>query len=781
MTPTSPPNRLHRPGSQLRAFAGTRLGRAVLALFAILVATMTWVSWPYLAAMGDIRAGLEHQPSRLWGVGESLAVGDEVDADGIARRLEELGFRRVDAVREGGGGVAGIRPRTFSGSADALTIHLPHRPTPQGRRNRETVRVRFAGAAVAGLVDGDGDEVEGPLWFGAPLLASYYSDEVRETRPVELDELPQHVIDAVLAAEDDGFFRHLGVSPTGVARAALVNAQSGSIEQGGSTITQQLVKNVYLSQKRSLVRKAREAVLAFIVEVGHSKEAILQAYLNQIYLGSGDGLNYHGIGAAAEHFFGVDARDLTVAQAATLAGMIRNPGGNSPLAHPEDARQRRDLVLDAMADGGALDKGELAAAKAEPLGARKVDLGARRAPYFADAMAAEARQRFGVDTLGGRGYQLFTTLSPREQRQAEAALSSTLLRLPARSRLQGALISVDPRDGRVLAWVGGRDYAASQFDRVRNARRQPGSAFKPVVLAAALDSGEISPTSRLQDQPLSLETGGRTWRPRNSDGRFRGVVSVRRAVEDSLNVPMIRLAQQVGLEEVAEMARRLGFRGEMDPVPSLALGAFEASPLEVATAYSTLAAGGRRPTLHGLAAVTTANGSRVDGDALRHQEVLDPAVAYQVTSVLQGVVERGTGRGAKGYGVTGPLAAKTGTSNQARDNWFAAYRPDRVTVVWVGHDEPQPTPLSGARAALPVWGTYARGAYPAAAPEPTAMPQGLTTVAVCRDSGRKSRPRCPVVEEILRPGQEPDELCDIHLPRQDNFEGLWRRLENIFD
>lgn len=780
--------RLRSLGGQLQAFAGTRLGRGVLALFAVLFLVMLWLAWPYLAAGGDIRAGLEHQPSRLWGVGETLSVGDEVSAGEVVRRLEAIGFRRGSEPARGDAGESetDAPPNTFTGGGDSLAVHLPHRATPDGRRNRETVRVSFADGRLSGLVDGDGDSVDGPIWLGAPLLASYYGDDVREVRPVELDELPQHVIDAVLAAEDDGFFSHLGVSPSGVARAALVNAKSGSIEQGGSTITQQLVKNVFLTHERSLLRKAQEAVLAFIVEVGHPKDAILQAYLNQIYLGTGDGLNYHGLGAAAEHFFGVDARDLSVAQAATLAGMIRSPGGNSPLAHPQASKERRDMVLAAMAEGGALDEEQLAAAQAEPLNARSVDLGTRGAPYFTDAMAAEARERFGLGRLGGRGYQLFSTLSPEEQAVAEGAVSSTLRRLPARSRLQGALVSVDPRDGRVLAWVGGRDYEDSQFDRVRSARRQPGSVFKPVVLAAALDSGDISPASRLDDAPLSVDLGGDTWEPRNYDGRFRGIVSVRRAIEESLNVPVVRLAQQVGLGRVRDMARRLGFEGEIDEAPSMALGAFETSPWELAGVYSALANGGQRPTLHGLAAVTAANGSQVGGDDLDTEEVLDPAVAWQVTSVLRGVVERGTGRGATGYGVAGPLAAKTGTSNGARDNWFAAYRPDRVTVVWVGHDDPQPTPLSGARAALPVWGTYARTTYPAAVPEDPPMPEGLTTVTLCRDSGRLPRPRCPAIEEVLRPGQEPTEICDLHAPgnpdaAREDGRGLWRQFKDIFN
>jgi penicillin-binding protein 1B len=801
-----------------RRFLSTTTGRVVAAGVVVVLLVGLWLVWPYLASGGDIRAGLEHQPSRLWGAPTMVASGDAFDAGSLAARLDELGYRRVEApvsvTDEGEEGEDGEeadgkdesedrepRPKTYSvDSQGLLAIHLPHRVAPDGRFGRETVTVSFAsagngaegaegaenagspGPAVAEILDEDGDPVPDGVFLGAPLLASYYGDEVKEIEPVELDELPDHVIYAVLAAEDRRFLTHLGVSPEGIARAAVVNAQEGGVEQGGSTITQQLVKNIWLSHERSLIRKGREAVLALLVDLGHSKRDILQAYLNQIYLGTGDGLNYHGVGAAARHVFGKDVRDLSVSEAAILAGMIRSPGNNSPIAHPEAAAERREHVLATMLEMEAIDQATHDAALAEPVEGAGRSLRLRRAPYFADAMRDEAERRFGIGRLGDRGYHLFTTLDLDEQAAAEQAVESTLRRLPARSRLQGALVTVDPRDGRILAWVGGRDYEESQFDRVRSAKRQAGSAFKPVVLAAALASGDYTPSSRLDDSPLTVDMDGRAWEPQNSDRSFRGPVTLRRTMEESLNVPTVRLAQAVGLGRVADTARELGIRSEMEELPSIALGAFEVSPLELASVYATFASGGVRPDLHGLAAVTDARGGSVAGGGSEGEEVLDPKVASQVTSILRGVVVSGTGRSAQNYSVAGSVAGKTGTSNEARDNWFAAYRPDRVTVVWVGHDEPQPTPLSGARAALPVWGSYARAGYPKTAPPPEALPEGVETVIVCRESGLQPLAGCPVrIEETFVTGTAPTDSCDIHVPgwntpAEPESDGNW--LEN---
>lgn len=739
-----------RPGNR----RGRRIAVAAAALVALFVVLALWVIWPYARALGRIGADPDRSPSRLYARPEVLHAGQPATPSRIVAELEAAGYRPAP---DGADDIAAGRYRLTPGR---IAVRLRHRPTPRGEAGPQLVEVFVAGGRIDRLRV-DGGQVARAV-LEAPLLASYYGEEVREVWPVPLADLPDHVIRAVLAAEDDGFYHHLGLSPSGTLRAAWVNLRSGEVEQGGSTLTQQLVKNAFLSPERSLTRKAREAALAFVVDLLHSKREILQAYLDRIYLGTGGGVNYHGLGSASRAFFSKDPRELTIGEAAALAGMIRSPANLSPVDHPEAARQRRDEVLARMGELGWLTDDELAAALDEPLSTAPSNLGRRRAPHFAVAAAAEARERFGIRRLGERGYTLFATLSAGEQELAQRAVREGVAALGG--GLEGALVSVEPRTGAVHAWVGGRDFRDSQFDRVRQARRQAGSAAKPIILAAALAAGTTSPSTRWQDEPLEVDTGGRTWRPRNSDGRFRGAVTTRVAVEQSLNVPMVRLAMAVGIDEVAATARTLGIEGDVPELPSSALGAFEVSPLELARAYSTLAAGGRRPVIHGLRAAFDGHGRRLEDEAPpRSEAALDPAVAYVVTSVLEGVVDRGTGRAARRYLARGPLAAKTGTSNRARDSWFAAYTPERVTVVWVGHDDFEPSRYSGARAALPVWGRYTSAAPPSGREGSFRVPPGVERQAVCSVSGLLPNRWCPTrIDEAFLSGQVPTESCDVH-------------------
>jgi penicillin-binding protein 1B len=431
--------------------------------------------------------------------------------------------------------------------------------------------------------------------------------------------------------------------------------------------------------------------------------------------------------------------------------MIKSPGFYSPLAHPDHARQRRDEVLRRMAELDWIDAATLQSALATPVETAPIHLGDRPAPHFADAMTTEARERFGLRRLGNRGYQLFSTLRLRDQALARQAVTDTLRNLDRQGRrgddpLEAALISVDPRTGAILAYVGGRNFATSEFDRVSQARRQAGSCFKPIVFVAALESGKFSPASILKDEPLTLRAGGNLWTPKNADGEFHGNITTRAALEGSRNVPLIRLGMAVGLDKVAAVAHRLGIDADLDPVPALAV----------------------RPLLHGLASVLAPDGKPVpEPKAKAPERVLDPKIAYITTTVLEGVVERGTARGVRRYSIPGPLAGKTGTTNEARDSWFAGYRPDRVTVVWVGRDNPGSTTLSGARAALPIWGRYMEGALDGAEKESFPEPPGLEHAVICRESGLLARPICPSrIDEVFLPGQKPTQVCNLnHEPR----------------
>ncbi len=754
-----------------------RLRRTLYVIASILVVLFIvhlWLLFPYLRTFGDIGDGPENAPSRLYALPEEIRVGEEIGPEDLAHKLAALGYREWDEDVLPAG--------RYRLGDDALVVKLRRHQTLQGPVVGQLLLVRFARGhhdrkdRIVGL-SADGQPAEA-FALDPPILATYYDEESREKWPVQVKDLPEHVVQAVLAAEDDSFYWHPGVSPTGIARALLVNLRKGQVSQGGSTLTQQLVKNVFLSSERSLFRKIREAVIALAVEAQHSKRSILQGYLNGIYLGGSGGIQYYGLGTAARAYFGKDATELTLPEAATLAGMIKSPAAYSPIANPERSKKRRDDVLRRMADLRWIDAPTLERALATPLETAPLRLGGRQAPHFADAMATEARERFGLKRLGNRGYNLFATLSLPEQELAQKAEAEVLAELdgprrkgidPRMGPLEAALISVDPHTGAILAYVGGRDFSRSEFDRVSQAHRQSGSSFKPIVLVAALESGKISQSSLLQDEPLTLKTGAGLWTPKNADGQFLGPVTVRKAVEQSRNVPLIRLAMQVGLDKVVATARRLGIDSEMVEFPALALGAAEVTPREMATVYSTLANGGVRPVLHGLATVVGADGKAVaDLQPKKPEKVLSPQVAFITTSVLEGVVERGTARGVLRYGVPGPIAGKTGTTNEARDSWFAGYRPDRVTIVWVGRDNPGATTLSGSRAALPIWGRYMKASFRgvqdhADFPEPP----GLEKATVCRDSGMLARPICPSqIEDVFLPGEKPTQVCNWkHEPR----------------
>jgi penicillin-binding protein 1B len=732
------------PGPRRSAALGAGL---LLAAGAVVAVTDAW------RVSGRFPAALSRQPSRLYGRVLELTPGASCRLADLAARLARQGYER-EAGDEASATVPGVaadegalRPGTYRLRGETLSVGLRRFPTPAGWdggrplvvevRDGRISRLQLAGRPVAQAA------------IEPPLLASFYGPAVEERWPVSLDELPSRVVQTVLAAEDDGFFHHSGLSARGIARAAWVDLRGRELRQGGSTITQQLVRTLFLSRRRSLLRKTREALLAEIAELRHDKRSILEAYLNSISWGRSGPANLVGLGAAARTWFGKPPQELDLAQAASLAAMIRAPTEYSPVSHPAGLIQRRNRVLARLADLGWVDRGEVSRAQAEPLGAVPRPLEPRPcAPWFADFAAQEARRRFGVEDLAGGGYLLFASLDASEQQRAEAAVNAELARLAERAadaggpapasadrrqrrerRLEAALVSVDPRDGSILAYVGGRDRRRSQFDRLAQARRPLGSAFKPVVYAAAFDSGVATPATLLDDSPVLVRTGAELWQPQNYDRAFRGWVTAGGALEQSLNVPTVRLALAVGLRRIANLAEAMGLGGPPAAVPALALGTVEASPLAVARMYSTLATLGLRPTLHGLDTVRDRNGIVLAGGELPPpQRVLPAPAAYLVTSLLQGAVDHGTASAVRRQGLSDPLAGKTGTTSDRRDSWFAGYSPDRVTVVWVGYDDDAETRFSGATAAVPLWSRFMLAVRPAAGYPAFAPPPGLIDV-----------------------------------------------------
>ncbi|HEX2486156.1 MAG TPA: transglycosylase domain-containing protein, partial [Myxococcota bacterium] len=583
------------------------------------LAPLALVATCALVPRAPLAERLRPAPVRLFARPLVLAPGVRASAEDVTAHLRRVGYRPAGGASVGRG--------EFRLAAGRLEVGLRPFRYPDGDEPEGLVRVRFAAGVVRELSRGD----------GAPLPAVWLEPERLGALgapfpPVVLDRIPQPVVDAVLVQEDRRFFTHPGVDPLRIASAAFENLRERRVAEGASTITQQLARSLYLTRERRLSRKLSEVALAVWLEAGHSKREILEAYLNQVYLGHGHGAPIQGVPRAARFYFGKDVSQLGVAEGALLAGMIRAPNRFSPLRHPERARAQRDRVLDLLLAKGQLDPAAHARAREAPLRVHREPAPRESARHFADLVRRRLTERVGAAGARRGGVDVWTTLESDLQRAAEDSVSRELASLEARfpalrrrgSPLQAALVALDPRTGDVLALVGDRGLGASAFDRAVSARRQPGSLFKPIVALAALSSDAEPPftlATLLEDAPLALEVEGETWRPANYDGRYRGAVTLRTALEQSLNVPFARLGLETGLVRIADTARRLGVESPLRPVPSLALGAFELTPLEITAVYAAFAAGGVRTAPRTTLAVTGAGGRPLGGERVTRERV----------------------------------------------------------------------------------------------------------------------------------------------------------------
>ena len=719
----------------------------------------------------------------VYAAGQQLVPGVNVRTIDLAGTLHRLKYKEVQAPV--------TTPGQFRREADAWELYL--RGVEDGKdRGPMRVRLELEGERIARLLrDGEslGDAVLEP-----EILTSAATRAGEEYHPISLADAPRVLVQAVLAAEDHRFFEHGGLDVRGLLRAAWANLRAGRVRQGGSTITQQLVKNRLVGSERTFWRKLREAWLATTVEWRYSKEQILEAYLNEIYMGQRGSLAIRGVGAAARAYFGKEVHQLALAEAALIAGLVRAPNSYSPVGNPERARQRRDAVLQRMRELGWITVADFERGRRQPIRLQTVAVTAQPAPYFTDYVRQEVEQRLGVGIIDSqRGAKIQTPLDLTLQRFAEAAIPRgleqiertwpRLRRADTVERLQGALVALDPSTGEIRALVGGREYRTSQFNRAVLARRQPGSAFKPFVYLAALSarrgSPAFTPATFVDDTPLTLKVGTTEWRPRNYEDRYEGRVTVRRALERSLNAATVRVAMEVGLPAVIEMARDFGIPGPLAAVPATVLGASEVTPLELARAYLPLANGGvRHQTLSAVTAVYEANGTRLDLQKSDAVQVVSPAEAYVMTSLLTGVIEAGTASSVRGLSNPGTVAGKTGTTNDGRDAWFVGYTPTLVTLVWVGFDNGEAHGLTGAQAALPIWAEFMRAALDAYPPPSFAVPAGVTIVKIDATNGRAANLFCPVVvSETFLAGTEPGP-CEEHGGVAAPVLNLWRRFSN---
>lgn len=617
--------------------------------------------------------------------------------------------------------------------------------------------------------------------------------------PVALEDLPRYVPEAFIAVEDKRFYRHNGFDPLGYARAARNLILKRRIAGGGSTITIQLARHMFMEEvgfDQSFGRKLKELRVALDLEKIYSKDEILQAYINVVNYGQG----HYGIESASQWFFGKPATAINPAEAALLAAVINLPEHYSPFKHPDRARTRRNLVLRLMADQGYLTPSEAERWSREPLPETPhINEEGNIAPYFVEWVRGILDDRFGSD-LYRSGYRVYTSLDLEMQRRAQEAMENGWARveqvpgyghptyaevveehgnkgMSATPYLQGMFIAMEAKTGEVRALIGGRNFGHSKFNRATQAMRQPGSVFKPFVYTAAIAS-RIPASQIIIDAPIMIPQPDSTeWKPRNYGGNFSGPVTLREALRRSINIPTIKIAQEVGLETVVQYARRLGIQTPIPRVPAIAIGAADVLPIQVAEAYSAFATHGTRTRPRPILRVEDAEGRVLWQTSPERDQVLDPLTAAIVTDMLRGVVDGGTAttavRGPQGSKLpyTIPAAGKTGTTNDYTDVWFAGFTPDLLAVVWLGFDNPTqilPNATGGGYAA-PIWGDFMQSVYTGEEalrppPEPWVMPEGLTTRRIDRKSGKLATEWCPenpddIQVEYFLPGTEPTEAC----------------------
>lgn len=694
-------------------------------------------------------------------------------------------------------------PGEFQVQGGTLEIYTrPFLGVDMSLRPERKVKINFEAGSITDL--NTGNEIQETLLEPAPISSlGLGSQRAAEQKP--LSAIPLHAQQAVIAIEDSRFYEHHGVDVEGILRALFVNLRALRISQGGSTITQQLAKNLLFTPERTISRKLKEIVAAIVLERRLSKSEILEQYLNEVYLGQEGAVALHGFPQAANSFFGKRVEDLSIAESATIAGIIQAPSLFSPRRHPERAIKRRNLVLQRMQQGGYISDSEYRTALKSKLLVTREAQHKREAPYFVAALRQKIAEHLGEDSALTHGERIETGLDLHAQHCAELAVERGLSdlekhtpRLRRGKRLEAALVSLEPFSGKVRAWVGGRDFSASQFDRVDQAQRQIGSTIKPFVYLTALDSSlntykAATVNTILPDQPMQFDIPNQaTWEPENYDHKFRGEVTLRYALENSLNMPAVYIAQRVGLRSVAATLRRFHLDQHSIPeVPSLALGSLDSNLLALTAAYSAIANGGQYVSPRMFLRITDRDGGTTVLEQIREERVADEGAVFVLTNILQGVIERGTGTAARRFGFRGTAAGKTGTSNEARDAWFVGFTPTLATGVWVGYDDNSVIDLTGGKAAAPIWGDFMRCVSGELSESSFIPPRSTLWVDIDTDSGGRASPECPrekIVREVYVAGTEPKTLCPLHNgaqesphTKEDTGPDINRRRRSIWD
>lgn len=750
---------------------------ASLILLCLVLGGLLFGAWYVKRLEGIVSAKFEGRkwqfPSKIYSDTFLLYVGMNLRQGDLWEKLRRLGYRASQNPLKAKGEYRIVKKDSL------VEIYLHDFVYPQESFRGLPVRLSLQGNTVARMENMDDGQELFSLELEPELVTGLYDRIWEERRIVKLAEVPPLLVQAILAVEDERFYRHRGIDPVAVLRATWVNLRRFGVVQGGSTLTQQLMKNFFLGDERTMQRKFKEALMALIAEQKYSKEEILENYLNEIYLGQKGAQGIFGIWEAAQFYFSKELQDLTNGEIALLAGFIRAPNRYSPYRSVESATQRRNVVLGKMLEERLISQRQYERASRESIPRRELVKVANDAPFYVDFLKRELAENYPHEVLTDEGLRIFTSLDLQLQKIAERTLAEGLARLEEsyphlrkrgeEDRLEGAIAVIRPQTGEIKAMVGGRDFQKSQFNRVFQARRQPGSIFKPFVYLAAFMYGaeeggkKFNPVTLVEDSPFTWSYEGQEWQPENYNGEYFGTITFRRALERSLNSATARVAKEVGIKRIRDLAYRLGIQSPLPVFPSLALGSAEVTPLEVAVAFSTLANSGVRTQPLAVKEVMDQEGHPLEKRDIRVERVITPQQAFIINHLLKGVLDRGTARGARVYGFDRPAAGKTGTTNDTKDAWFVGYTPDLLAVVWVGFDNQSKLGLTGAQAALPIWTEFMKRATAGTPSNDFIAPPGVRLLDIDPISGYRATPNCPqVIQEAFLEGEEPGGFCPLH-------------------
>ena len=686
-------------------------------------------------------------PAKVFARPLELYAGQQLSRDDFITELSALGYRKVNSVSQ---------PGQMSIAAGRVDVYTRGFQSFEGSEPAQRISVRFDGQRVASL-SGSGEVVMArlePLMIGG-IYPAHNEDRIL----VRLDQTPPYLVEALVTVEDRDYFQHFGISPKGIARAAYVNITAGGVVQGGSTLTQQLVKNFYLSSERSLVRKGTEAIMSILLELHYSKEEILEAYLNEVFLGQDGRRAVHGFGLASQYYFAQPLHELQLHQVALLAGMVKGPSQYNPRRQPERTKKRRDLVIQMLAEQGVISNEQAVAAIEQPLDVTvRGSLADSSYPAFMDLIKRQLREDYQDEDLTSEGLRIFTSFDPLLQSKAEKAIEASLKRLGERADdMEVAMVVTGAQTGEVLALVGGRNPRFSGFNRALDASRPIGSLVKPAVYLTALEQPQrYSLITPVDDSPITLDAEpGNTWTPQNYSRQSHGRVPLHEALSRSYNQATVRLGVEVGVDRVLNTIERMGVNHGWPAYPAMLLGSGAMTPMQVTDMYQTLANGGFNTPLRGIRNVLTAEGEQLRRYPFEVQQQFDSASVFLMQEAMSRVMAEGTGRSAYNQIPSSiRLAGKTGTTNDLRDSWFAGFSDDLVAVTWLGRDDNGQTRLTGATGALQVWAAFMAQAHPQSLSE--VPPEGILYAWVDRLTGQGSDSSCPdTVQVPFREGYQP--------------------------